>query len=248
MEVQEREHRLKAAMARIAPSLGAGAVVPGEPTGIDAMDRQLVGGGLPKGALTEIMTPHVFGGPGGGALALFMPMLKRLSFAEQPRWSNDRAPYLAVIDNGLDLYPPALVRSGIDLSRLLILRPRRRSDALWAMEQCARSDAVAMTIMAMPRLHEREIRRFQLAAESGKGVCVLFRPDCEQGGAAPLRLRILPRPTQVQSFRVEFLRCRGARLPAPLIIEVDHGTTMALSASAEVSLSTHRAHSAFAAG
>ncbi len=87
-------------------------------------------------------------------------------------------------------YAPAFEAYGFDLSRLLVVRARRRMDALWAMEQALRSGTCA-AVMAWSAVSDgRALRRLQLAAEQGDCWAVLFRPPGMPQAASPAALRV----------------------------------------------------------
>ena len=95
------------------------------PTGFRALDP-LLPDGWPKGRLTEVLVPH----PGVGELRLVMPALARLS--QQGRW-------LAWVAPPHIPYAPALAEHGVDLAKVLVIRPRPGTDSLWATEQALQS-------------------------------------------------------------------------------------------------------------
>lgn len=166
------------------------------PTGFPELDARLPGGGWPLGALTEILTPE----PGRiGGLGPLLPALARLS--REPRWLSWVAPpYLP--------YAPALAAAGIDLSRVLLVRPRGSVDGLWALEQVLGAGACS-AVLAWPAVVGMTVlRRLQLSAERGGGWGVLFRPlrAAREPSPAPLRLQVEPTPVGV---RIHWLKRRG---------------------------------------
>src|SRR5450755_395673 len=112
---------------------GAPAAVarPSVPTGFTQLDRLLPGGGWPGGALTELIAED----EGIGEVSLFGPALARLSI-EDERW-------IAFVAPPHFLYAPALANLGIDLARIVLIRPTQRQEALWATEQALRSGAAS---------------------------------------------------------------------------------------------------------
>ena len=85
------------------------------PSGFDELDSHLPGGGWPLGALTEILVEDIADSP----LWLVMPALRALR--RQGYWQ-------AWIKPPNIPFAPALVESGIDLSKMLIIRPGRWKD------------------------------------------------------------------------------------------------------------------------
>jgi hypothetical protein len=86
---------------------------------LDDLDR-LLGGGLPRGELVEIV--------GRGSCGRFAALLAAL------RAVTGAGEAAALVDQGSQLDPQAATAAGIDLERLLWLRPRELGDALAASE------------------------------------------------------------------------------------------------------------------
>jgi protein ImuA len=151
-------------------------------TGVEALDRLLPDAGFRKGTLVEWLAEA----GSGDQLALL---------AAAPALVEDRP--LFVIDGEATFYPPAAAALGIDLSRLVLVRPRKAARAtttgaktaaktavkkeapndetLWALEQTLQSRGVAVTFCRLERMNARVFRRLQLAVERGGGVGFLIR-------------------------------------------------------------------------
>jgi len=136
-----------------------------EATGLAEVDLLLPGGGFPRGALSEIA-----GAPGSGKTALCLATMARAMRAEG---------LAAFVDGCGELYPPAAESLGVELSRLLIVRPPGGLiPALWSAEALLASGAfevVAMDLPAAPRraggAHpESMVRRLLAAVEKGGAV------------------------------------------------------------------------------
>jgi cell division inhibitor SulA/protein ImuA len=153
------------------------AAVPAHGTGFTALDRQLPGGGWPVGALTELYPSA----QGIGEFTLLLPAIARLTQAGR-RVALIAPPYIP--------YSQALDWHGVRLDQLVLLQPERASDALWAMEQTLSSGTVALAIAWPRRPGERELRRLQLAAETGEACAPLYRPAREAEHASPAALRL----------------------------------------------------------
>ena len=184
----------------------------GLPSGYPKLDRCLPGGGWPPAALTEILT----GQYGIGELRLLMPALAQLS-AEEANPGHDEYSepgWIAWVAPPFQPYAPALQQSGIDLSRMLVVRPKDESELLWSAEQALSSGTCAAVLLWPDRLDDQAGRRLQLAAEKGRSWAIAFRPLAarQQPSAAALRLEL--QPTE-QGTRVHILKSRGGR-PAVL--------------------------------
>ncbi|MGH8140793.1 MAG: translesion DNA synthesis-associated protein ImuA [Steroidobacteraceae bacterium] len=117
----------------------------------------------------------------------------------------------------LEPFAPALVAHGVVLERVLVVRiPTSRKapsrgrahEAWWAFEQSLGSGAcdVAMAWVRHPRV--QDIRRLQLAAERGRTLGVLFRPQqaAREPSHAALRMRLEP---TAHGVCVTLLKSRG---------------------------------------
>lgn len=179
----------------------------GLPSGYPKLDRSLPGGGWPRHALTEILLQH----HGMGELQLLMPALARLSQSEGSEAADDaEAGWIAWIAPPFQPYPPALLQWGINLSRVLIVRPRQENEALWAAEQALSSGNCAAVLMWLDTLDDYSSRRLQLAAEKGQSWAIAFRPlDARpQSSAAALRIQLMQGE---KGTDLAILKSRGGR-------------------------------------
>ncbi len=178
-------------------------------TGYPELDRHLPGGGWPQHALTEVLTEHY----GIGELMLLMPALARLSTddnaadAAEPGW-------IAWVAPPFQPYPPALRDWGIDLARVLIVRPRSNDEMLWSAEQALVSGTCAAVLLWPERLDDQASRRLQLAAEKGGSWAIAFRPLRARREPSAAALRIALEATRTGTC-LSILKSRGGR-PAVL--------------------------------
>jgi cell division inhibitor SulA/protein ImuA len=91
-------------------------------------------------------------------------------------------------------YAPAFASHGLDVNRLLVVRPKISTDALWSMEQALRSGLFAAVLGWFVCIDMPALRRLQLAAEAGMCWAVMFRPARFARDASPAALRILLQP------------------------------------------------------
>jgi hypothetical protein len=171
-------------------------------SGYPKLDQQLPGGGWPQHALTEILLDHY----GTGELQLLMPALASLS---QPREDRE-AGWIAWIDPPFEPYPPALIQWGVNLSRVLIVRPKKPQESLWAAEQALSSGNCAAVLLWSTKLDDAASRRLQLAAEAGQSWAIAFRAleASSQPSAAALRIRLEAGDTGTD---LGILKSRGGR-------------------------------------
>ena len=182
---------------------------PGLSSGYEALDRHLPGGGWPRNSLTEILVEHY----GVGELRLLMPALASLSSDDNSLDYNEPG-WIAWVAPPFQPYPPALQQWGIDLSRMLIVRPKNDSEMLWSAEQALSSGTCAAVLLWPDVLDDQASRRLQLAAEKGSSWAIAFRPPSarREPSAAALRLELL---ANGEGTRVSILKSRGGR-PAVL--------------------------------
>ena len=154
---------------------------------------ELLGGGWPVAALTEIFSTA------GTGLSLLVPALAKLG--EQERW-------LAWVNPPYVPYAPALAARNIDIRRVLLLKNMNSEQALWAMEQALCSGNCSLVMCWSERISPAQIRRLQLAAEAGDCIAVLFRPlrQSQQASMAALRLQV---NTDKDGLMVKVLKQRG---------------------------------------
>ncbi len=192
------------------------------PTGLARLDRALPHGGLPGGAVTEILSP--FDGVGATTLAL------RAAVA-----AAQRSRPVVVVDTRGDFYPPAMWRLGMEVDRLLVIRVRRPDEVVWAVDQSLRCSAVAAVVAAVPRLDDAASRRLQLAAENGGGVAILLRPDSRgRHSFAAVQMRVEPVAFQAGGMepplsaprlcRVTLIKVREGTPVEPFVIGLDDET------------------------
>ncbi len=155
------------------PPLRARFVSSGRPE----VDALLPGGGFPRGAVTELA-----GGHASGKTALALSVLAAAMGEEG---------LAAFVDGRGELYPPAAAAVGVDLDRLLVVRPlapgpqggkgESARHALWAAEALLSSGAFEAVAMDVPIEGARDrvigsnclagaLRRLRAAADKGGAV------------------------------------------------------------------------------
>ena len=186
--------------------------IPGLASGYEELDRHLPGGGWPQASLTEILVEHY----GIGELRLLMPALAQLSAEDNSADTVNYAEpgWIAWVAPPFQPYPPALQQWGINLSRILIVRPKDDNEMLWSAEQALASGTCAAVLLWPEVLDDRAGRRLQLAAEKGNSWAIAFRPPAARSepSAAALRIELL---SSGEGTRLSILKSRGGR-PAVL--------------------------------
>ncbi|MDB6082804.1 MAG: hypothetical protein JWN43_685 [Gammaproteobacteria bacterium] len=193
-----RVWKLKDASAGLRPSR------PVWSTGRSALDARLPGGGWPTASLVEVLLAT----DGLGEIQLFLPAL----VACQHRIGE--VPWLVWIAPPHEPYAPALAQQGIELDRLLVVRPASATEALWAAEQALSSGVCAAVLLWLQGTDERWLRRLKLAAETGGALGVLFRPERHRFESSPASVRVVMTPGEHEPH-LELIKVQGGR-PGPV--------------------------------
>ena len=218
--MQGDEHRVEMLHALRQLCRRTASVIPsGEPrlsTGVPSLDGLLPGGGLEPGSLVEWFAAI----DGSGAVCLALQGVPP-ALGHRTVW--------AVVDPTGEFYSPAVQGWGIPLESLLLLRPTCVADMAWTVEQCLRCPAVAVTWIQIETLPDRVLQRWKIAAETGGGMGVLFRPahTRRQTSWADVRWLVEPQPNTSEPgrrIRVELLTCRGTFAGGSVELEVNDAT------------------------
>jgi hypothetical protein len=178
-------------------------------TGSSSLDARLPGGGWPTASLIEVLLDET----GLGEVQLFLPALVACQRSTTPGSGGD-APWLVWIAPPHEPYAPALAQQGIELGRLLVVRPNTATEALWAAEQALSSGVCAAVLLWLKGTDDRWLRRLKLAAEAGGSLGVLFRPGSHRFESSPASLR-LSLSRGEPCARVDLLKVQGGR-PGPV--------------------------------
>jgi hypothetical protein len=176
-------------------------------TGCGSLDARLPGGGWPTASLIEVLLDET----GLGEVQLFLPALVACQRSTTP---GSDAPWVVWIAPPHEPYAPALAQQGIELGRLLVVRPDTAAEALWAAEQALGSGVCAAVLLWLSGTDDRWLRRLKLAAEAGGSLGVLFRPERHRFESSPASLRLsLSRGDPCA--RIDLLKVQGGR-PGPV--------------------------------
>lgn len=186
-------------------------------TGSDAINHLLPRVGLRLDAITE----WVAEADGSGAAALSM-----ITVATHLRSPHAHGPVVVVCGQN-DFYPPAAVALGVPAERIVWVRPIRHADMVWAIDQALRCESVAAVWAHVgANLDDRDARRFQLAAETGRTPGLFVRPAAVRGrpSFADVRLHVqtkLSTDSLGRVMNVTLDRSRGAAVGRSVWVQID---------------------------
>lgn len=208
-------------------------------TGFPALDELLPNCAFARGAVHELLA--IPSHPTPFFVALFIAragMMNRELRVEDRGWKKNsflssifNPPFSSAELRGAivwcdpqgKLYPPAVAAMGVPLDRLFLLRPKTIPDENWAIAECLRCRGVSATIASPRRLSRIEARRFQLAAERGKGIGILLRPYDRTANVYAATTRWLVTPQRglrtVQRWRIELIHGHGGQIGQAVILE-----------------------------
>jgi protein ImuA len=178
------------------------AAIAAVPTGFGALDARLPGGGWPCQGLTEILHDQA----GIGELALILPALAALTRAGK-RALMVAPPYIP--------YAPACMAAGLDLTRMLWVRPADSHARLWAAEQGLRSGSCGALVAWLAKPRYAELQRLAVAAEASQAAAFIYRPLAAADESSPACLRVALEAAGTD-VAVHVVKRRGAPLAGPL--------------------------------
>jgi hypothetical protein len=168
-------------------------------TGHAALDECLPGRGWPRQGLVEILCD----GTGLGELQLLLPALAKFCHP------GARGGCIAWVSPPHRLYAPALVASGLDLARTLVVQAPGATE--WAMDQALRSEACSAVLGWSTASDPTALRRLQLAAEQSRSLAILFRPMRAGLVPSPAVLRLALLGMTPAGLQVRVVKSRGGR-------------------------------------
>lgn len=173
------------------------------PSGFDALDAELPGGGWPGRQLTEVLLPQF-------SLAewrLAGPALRRVvaDGAAVAMVGPPKRPHL-----------PGLMHLGLDERHLVWIDARAPSERLWCTEQLIKSNAAGAVLAWMPQAAPEQLRRLQVLAQSFEGPVFLFRPLAARHDPSPAPLRVLATIAVDWALDVQILKRKGPAHETPL--------------------------------
>jgi recombination protein RecA len=186
-------------------------------TGLEALDEVLPDGGLARGAVVELAVE------GGAALATSIALAACRSAQREGLARGTEAPWCAFVDPSGTLYAPGVVRAGVLLERLLMVRPPldvlgrtvlrlvdARVFAVVVIDTVGMPGAsLAVSLGVWPRL----VRRMAMALEGSSSCALLITDSCARRPLAlPVAQRIELSRLQQDKLMVRIAKDRFGRV------------------------------------
>jgi protein ImuA len=169
------------------------------PSGFDALDAELPGGGWPGHSLTEILSPQ------SATLEwrLLGPALQRVCAAGRS---------VVVVGPPRSPHLPGLRLAGLDERLLIWVQAETPAERLWSAEQLVKASAGGALLVWLPQVRPEQVRRLQVLAAGHAGPVFLCRPStaAQESSAAPLR--VLARVGADWTLQVDLLKRKGPPL------------------------------------
>jgi protein ImuA len=186
-------------------------------TGLHAMDELMPNSGLRCGAIHELLFDSTASTP--KSLALLLAYAAQKAMGGVIVWSDPKR----------ELHPTAISIAGVDLRRLILLRPRNSEQEISALAECLRCKSVSAAVTSLNRLSSIEARRLQLAAENGGGVGIFLRsiirgPVSNYAAATRWFVRPALKTEDSQNWNIKLLHGHGGRVGSSILLEVDRET------------------------
>ena len=162
------------------------------PSGFSDLDRELPGGGWPRGGLTELLADD----EGIGELGLVLPALVHL--VQGGAW-------IALVAPPHLPYAPAFAGRGIDPARVVVIAATQDKHRWWAAEQVLRANSAGALLFWPHIVHDQRLHRLQLAAQEGVAPAFVFAGTARAAhpSPAPLRIRLSADATRLRARRVQ---------------------------------------------
>jgi len=173
------------------------------PSGFEALDAALPGGGWPGRSLSEILSPQSATLEWrllGSALAQVCAAGRSVVVVGPPR-----VPHL-----------PGLRQAGLDERQLIWVQAETPAERLWSAEQLVKANAGGALVVWLPQVRPEQVRRLQVLAAAHEGPVFVCRPQtaAQESSAAPLR--VLARVGLDWTLLVDVVKRQGPPLATTL--------------------------------
>jgi recombination protein RecA len=224
---------LPAALAHLSPRLvqvgtleqGAGGPDHAVPFGFDELDRLLPDGGLLRGGVVELS----IAGSGLGT-TLGLAAVRAFQRREEASFGTRVKPWCAFVDPSSSLYAPGVAASGVELERLLVVRPSADAVSRVALKLAESSVFELVVVDLFGALGEsldfslarfgRVVRRLSMAVDgTNKSVLLLTDAHVERALPLPVAQRIELTRSAIDRLSARIAKDRRGRVSAqrPLV-------------------------------
>lgn len=212
VSVSEASPAVPSGLAALSPSVAA-AVWRGDalgrpicaswPSGFEALDAVLPGGGWPGFSLTELLLPQA----GTLEFRLAGPLLGHIASG---------GGRVVLVGPPRPPHAPGLLPHGIGTDALVWVRVDTAAERLWATEQLLKAGSCGAVMAWLPQARPDQLRRLQVHAAASAAPALLCRPAwvARESSAAPLRL--LAHAGLGWQLRVDILKRKGPPLTQSL--------------------------------
>jgi protein ImuA len=175
------------------------------PTGWDALDAELPGGGWPEQAVVEILAAQ----PAVLEWRLLSPALRHVV---------TRGEQVVVVGPPRQPHLPGLQHMGLSERQFIWVQAEQPAERLWVTEQLIKSKAAGAVIAWLPKARAEQIRRLQVCAQGGEGLAFLCRPEAARHESSAAPLRVHAAAGLDWDLQVQLVKRRGPTHEQPLVL------------------------------
>jgi recombination protein RecA len=207
------------------------------PTGIPGIDQQLPEGGLLSGAVVELAVA------GAASLATSIGLAACRSAQQAAERLGGAVPWCAFLDPSRSLYAPGVAHVGVQLDRLLVVRPPLEALSRVALRviesQCFA--VIVIDTVGMPGAElkvplggwPRIVRRLALALQGTPSTALLITDSTARRPLTlPVAQRVELNRSHAHKLILQVAKDRQGRVAAPVSIELDGSTVHEASGGA----------------
>jgi recombination protein RecA len=193
---------------------------PGLAFGVPELDALLPDGGMPRGSVVELCAA------GEGALGTTLGLRACAQAQVEARARGSNTPWCAFVDPSSTLYGPGVAAAGVELSRLLVVRPPLGALSRVAL-RLAESEAFAVVVVDLTGVvgervavplgtWPRVVRRLALAIEgTGHSVLLLTRAADRRPLPLPVAQRLEVSRPSADKLTLRIAKDQRGRVSSP---------------------------------
>jgi recombination protein RecA len=204
--------------------------------GIPELDALLPDGGLLRGSVVELCAA------GEGALGTSLGLAACAQAQANAKAHGGRTPWCAFIDPSGTLYGPGVAAAGVELSRLLVVRPQPAALSRVAL-RLAESEAFAVVVVDLTGVvgervqvslgtWPRVVRRLAMAIEgTGHSVLLLTRQADRRPLPLPVAQRLEVSRPSAEKLLVRLAKDQRGRIAPPRPVAWSRGNVWSVTAA-----------------